>query len=207
MKCAAYNLNCGADNAISEALALAYLYHSGPVLPERDLLRCAGFGFDIPGTPDGAIVLCNGRMAAVQVVRASTPRGNDGIGTILSVFIAKVYKSLKWLTLSGLGDGIVMFTIALWIPRRLSAKAFSSLRNKFSKYAHAIDTRFNFVLLVPPCSEFRSIIFPPKFGVHLGNDHDCDNMMDDIHGLSNDWNRLEEERDDECALGFLEDVF
>mmetsp|Transcript_4143 Transcript_4143/g.4855 ORF Transcript_4143/g.4855 Transcript_4143/m.4855 type:complete len:302 (-) Transcript_4143:125-1030(-) len=210
MKCAAYNLNGGADNAVSEALALAFLHRSGTNIPERDLLRCAGFGFDIPGTPDGAIVLSHGRMAAVQVVRAGMPKGKNGIGLILSAFIVKVYKSLEWLVRSGLGDGVVTFTIALWIPRRLSGKAFSSLRNKLQSYAYAIDPRFKFVLLVPPCSNMRSIIFPPKFGAHMrGLSNYDESLMTSIRGLSSSWKRHESWKsprisDEDVDLGFLE---
>ena len=44
IECARYNLNGSADNAFAEALALAHLHRHGDVVPERDLLRCAGFG-------------------------------------------------------------------------------------------------------------------------------------------------------------------
>lgn len=213
MKCAAYNLNGGADNAVSEALALAFLHRSGTNIPERDLLRCAGFGFDIPGTPDGAILLSHGRMAAVQVVRAAMPKGKNGVGLILSAFIVKVYKSLEWLVRSGLGDGVVTFTIALWIPRRLSGKAFSSLRNKLQSYAYAIDPRFKFVLLVPPCSNIRSIIFPPKFGDHASACKCDESLVASIRGLSlmSSWkcHRLWESPricDEDIDLGFLESI-
>ena len=166
MHTARYNLNGSHDNAIAEALALARLFPgSHTVLPERELLRCQGFGQELCGTPDGAVILASGGMAAVQVVRAAAPRGPEGVAALLRVSLGKVHKSLRWLLESGLGASVCSFAIAIWLPRRLSCKALAALRGALCACAGwlALDPRFEVVLLVPP-PRFRTAIFTREFG-------------------------------------------
>ena len=171
MKTARYNLNGNADNAVAEALALAHLYAAASgVMAEREMLRCDGCGVQVPGTPDGAVLLAAGRMAAVQVVRALAPRGRAGVSALQYCTLTKVRKSLEWILASGLGDPVVLFQIAVWIPRRLSARALEALRRGLS--SEWLDPRFEVVLLVPPRG-LRAIIFPPQFGEGRGDAEAC----------------------------------
>jgi len=212
IECARYNLNGSADNAFAEALALAHLHRHGDVVPERDLLRCAGFGAQVPGTPDGAVVLAHGQMAAVQVVRAPAPRGARGVAALMRVCLAKVHRSLRWLLESGLGTGVCAFTIACWLPRRLSNRALAALRAGFAQCAAAIDPRFEIVLLAPP-ADARARIFPPLFG-ELRRDEvardeaDVGELLLDIRGFCAAWVNSSLAPNEEVShlLGFLADM-
>lgn len=89
-----------------------------------------------------------------------------------------MYKSLQWLLEAGtghtggcggcgcrLGRGVASFTIACWLPARLSTKALGSLRRMLAAVGD-LDRRFEILLLVPP-PDLRPRIFPPGFGSHL----------------------------------------
>lgn len=210
---ARYNLNGAADNAVAEALALAHLYRHGDVVPEREMLRCAGIGEHLAGTPDGAVVLAPGRMAAAQVVRTRAPRGARGVGALLRVCLAKVHRSLRWLVASGLGDDVCAFTIAVWLPRRLSNRALAATHVRLRAVARWLDPRFDFVLLVPP-PDARARIFPPNFGA--SRDGDAADEADDealrelareIRGYCEAWRKSAALcADDADPLGFLVDL-
>jgi hypothetical protein len=159
-----FNLNGSKDNACAEALALAVVHGKGDVLAERELVRVSGMGDMIPGTPDGAVILSTGGMAATQVVRAGESRGRNGLKRLVRTLLIKVYKSLCWLSNTGsLGESVCNFVIACWIPRRLSTKAIRCLQEMLRK-AGDIDHRFEVLLLVPPSGSWREHIFPKKFG-------------------------------------------
>jgi len=118
----------------------------------------------VPGTPDGAILLQNGGMSAVQVVRSTLTPGRNGVAYLLHTLLVKVYKSLRWLLdLGPIGETVATFTIACWVPTRLSTKALGSL-GQMLKQVGDIDRRFEFLLLVPPTKECSKTIFPMKFG-------------------------------------------
>lgn len=161
-----FNLNGNKDNAVSEALALAVVHSKGEVLAERELVRVSNVGDIVPGTPDGAVVLSTGGMAATQVVRAGDSRGRNGLKHLVHTLLIKVYKSLCWLNKTGpLGESVCNFVIACWIPRRLSTKCLLALKEMLRR-AGDIDGRFEILLLVPPNCAWRREIFPAKFGSH-----------------------------------------
>ena len=159
-----FSLNSSEDNAVSESVALASLLPDGEVLAERDLVVRVGWGDDAPGTPDGAAFLACGGMHAVQVVRAD-PGGRAGApAALLRVVLEKVVKSLGWLLeSSSVGRGIVVFTIAVWVPRAVPKRQRAALRRALRR-AGSVDARFEFELLVPATRALRASIFPALFG-------------------------------------------
>ena len=219
LETARYNLNGAPDNAVAEALALAAIYKKGHVLAERDLVRCSGYGDMVPGTPDGATVLSSGGLAATQVVRAGRTRGRGAVRALLETLLIKVYKSLRWLTDSGIGDTVCSFLIAAWVPSRLSTKAIASLKSMLRRVGD-IDRRFEVVLLVPP-KHVRAEIFPPKFGSHLISEsttaeedrRGLDQLLSRIHAYSGLWQLARVQspgsnaNDEGTELGFLELLF
>ena len=163
-----FNLNSGYDCAVSESVALASLLPSGVVLAERDLLFRVGWGHYASGTPDGAVLLAGGGMHAVQVVRAGVGDGAAGgrgqcCAALLRVLLEKVVKSSSWLLEnSALGGGVVVFTVACWVPHALSKTTRTALRRALKRSAR--DPRFEFELLVPANRSLRRAVFPALFG-------------------------------------------
>lgn len=169
----------------------------------------------IPGTPDGAVVLSTGGLAATQVVRAGECRGWGGLKKLLHTLLVKIYKSLCWLQNSGsIGASVCTFAIACWIPRRLSRKAMSVLKGMLRKSgAGDIDGRFELILLVPPSEEWRRAIFTPKFESHLvledsvADKEGLRRLLQNLHSfrhIPGELNAIEDyDSDDLGFLGFL----
>lgn len=163
-----FSLNSSADNAVAESVALAALLPAGEVLAERDLLVRVGWGDEAPGTPDGAAFLACGGMHAVQVVRADPGSRAAATATLLRVLLEKVVKSLAWLLQqSQLGDGVVVFTIAVWVPRAVPKRTRAAVRRALRRTGR-LDARFEFELFVPATADLRRAIFPALFGTTLG---------------------------------------
>lgn len=213
MRATRYNLNSGPGNACAEALALSVIYQKGNALAERDLVTYSGLDMQA-GTPDGAVTLSSGGLCACQVVRARAPTGYGGIRTLLRTLLVKICKSLCWLMNSGIGEKVCSFVIAAWIPDRLSTKALASLRSLLGRIAE-IDSRFEIVLLVPP-ENFRSLIFPIRFGAHEVLSGSCieidtkevNKLLQNIQ-VHNNYRKLQKcaiAPDDECKFGLLESL-
>jgi len=156
------SLNESLDNAISEAFALAEVLPNEDVCSERALLARTASGSHCPGTPDGAALVAGG-LHAVQVVRAPVPK-RGGCAKLVRVLLEKVVKSLHWL-LHSPDLNIIVFTVALWVPRGLSRRALGAIKRALRRSA-LFDPRFDFVLLVPATDELRAAIFPRLFGLH-----------------------------------------
>lgn len=215
-KTARFNLNGNTDNAIAEALALSVIHTKGQVLAERELVHVSGIGDMIPGTPDGAVVLSTGGMAATQVVRAGDSRGRNGLKRLVHTLLVKVYKSLCWLNSTGsLGESVCTFVIACWIPHRLSTKCVLALKEMLRR-AGDIDGRFEVLLLVPPQGTWKKDIFPAKFGSRsVKTSADFADSAEDKEGLDLLLRKINayrlppghqasfRETEDEDGLGFL----
>ena len=159
-----HSLNGSEDNSVAEVVALRHvLPERSEVVAERDLLVKVGLGTHVAGTPDGAAFLASGNMHAVQVVRADEGQARRGLcAKLVRVLLAKVVKSLHWLTMSSLGRTICSFTIACWLPRALPRRTLAGLRRALRRCG--ADARFEYELLVPANGALRRAVFPDLFG-------------------------------------------
>ena len=181
-----HSLNSDASCAVSETVALAHLLpETSAVVAERDLVVRVGLGCEAPGTPDGAAYLACGGMHAVQVVRADVGCERRGrCARLLRVFLAKVVKSTAWLLASSVGDGIVVFTIAMWVPRALERRTLAALRRALRR-SPAVDARFEFELLAPATRRLRDAVFPELFGTCVRRAHRTTrSLVDELRGLA-----------------------
>jgi len=165
------SLNESLDNAISEAFALAEVLPNEDVCSERALLARTASGSHCPGTPDGAALVAGG-LHAVQVVRAPVPK-RGGCAKLVRVLLEKVVKSLHWL-LHSPDLNIIVFTVALWVPRGLSRRALGAIKRALRRSAlfrparnllHVetmmmLPRRASRIMMTPPEALLR---FDPRF--------------------------------------------
>ena len=164
IECARYNLNGSADNAFAEALALAHLHRHGDVVPERDLLRCAGFRSASSGHARRARS-CSRTGRWRRFRSCARPRRAARAASARSCACAsrRFTARCDGCSRAGWAPACARSRSACWLPRKLSNRALAALRARLSQCAAAIDPRFEIVLLAPP-ADARARIFPPLFG-------------------------------------------
>jgi len=134
---------------------------------ETNMVQYNTSGNQLCGTPDGALINSEtGMIDAVQVSRCGACKGRQGVIQTARMFIDKLRKSCSWVVGTGNFTKVLSFTIALWIPRKMSRKSVSALSYFLaSKVTPALIAGevFRCVLLVPPKCTIP-LVFPPRFG-------------------------------------------